>query len=71
MRVISWFSCGAASALATHLSHKKYNSTHEFEAVYCRVREEHEDNLRFLKDYEKYSWFLIKILLQNINKAPI
>ena len=25
----------------------------------------------FLKDYEKYSWFLIKILLQNINKAPI
>ena len=25
----------------------------------------------FLKDYEKYSWFLIKILLRNIYKAPI
>ena len=25
----------------------------------------------FLKDYEQYSWFLIKIILQNINKAPI
>lgn len=25
----------------------------------------------FLKDFEKYSWFLIKIILQNINKAPI
>lgn len=62
MRVISWFSCGAASALATHLSHKKYNSTHEFEAVYCRVREEHEDNLRFLKDYEKTLKCPVKII---------
>ena len=25
----------------------------------------------FIEDYEKYSWYLIKIILQNINKAPI
>ena len=25
----------------------------------------------FIEDFEKYSWYLIKIILQNINKAPI
>ena len=48
MRVISWFSCGAASAVATILAAIKYG---EIEAVYCRVVEEHEDNLRFLNDF--------------------
>tara|TARA_R110002074_G_scaffold3987_6_gene20302 strand:+ start:979 stop:1731 length:753 start_codon:yes stop_codon:yes gene_type:complete len=51
-RVVSWFSCGAASAFATYLARDKYQSNY-FEAVYCRVREEHEDNLRFLYDYSK------------------
>ena len=51
-RVISWFSCGAASAFATYLSYKKYQNISKFEAIYCRVKEEHTDNLRFLKEYE-------------------
>ena len=46
-RVVSWFSCGAASAVATILTAIKYG---EIEAIYCRVVEEHEDNLRFLDD---------------------
>lgn len=50
MRVISWFSCGAASAVATVLAAIRYGEVHP---VYCRVREEHEDNLRFLADFEK------------------
>jgi hypothetical protein len=61
MRVISWFSCGAASAYATYLASKKYQD-HNFEAVYCRVAEEHEDNLRFLRDFSKATNIPIKII---------
>jgi hypothetical protein len=48
-RVISWFSCGAASAVATILAKEKYGD--RLEAVYCRVVEEHPDSLRFLADF--------------------
>jgi 3'-phosphoadenosine 5'-phosphosulfate sulfotransferase (PAPS reductase)/FAD synthetase len=52
-RVISWFSCGAASAVATKLAINE--SKHPVEVVYCHVKEEHPDNMRFMKDCEK--WF--------------
>ena len=58
-RVISWFSCGAASAYATYLCMEEYP---ELEAVYCRVKEESEDNLRFLKDFEKATGKPVKII---------
>ena len=61
MRVISWFSCGAASAYATYLASKKYQDC-EFEAVYCRVAEEHEDNLRFLRDFSQETGIPVKII---------
>jgi len=61
MRVVSWFSCGAASAYATYLASNKYPDA-EFEAVYCRVAEEHEDNLRFLEDFSKSTGIPIKII---------
>ena len=60
-RIISWFSCGAASALATHLARDKYKDD-EFEAVYCRVREESKDNIRFLNDYQDVFNLPIKII---------
>ena len=60
-RVISWFSCGASSAFATYLAREKY-LTHTFEAVYCRVIEEHSDNLRFLSDFEIRCDLPIKII---------
>ena len=47
-RILSWFSCGAASALATKLSHGAI-------PVYCETGAEHPDNARFLVDCEK--WF--------------
>jgi hypothetical protein len=47
-RVVSWFSCGAASAVATKL-------TPEAVPVYCETHSEHEDNARFLTDCER--WF--------------
>lgn len=52
-RVISWFSCGAASAVATKIAISE--SKTPIEVVYCHVKEEHPDNMRFLKDCE--AWF--------------
>ena len=54
-RVVSWFSCGAASAVATKLA----LTESPVEIVYCEVKEEHPDNKRFLKDCEE--WFEQKI----------
>lgn len=53
-RVLSWFSCGAASAYATKLAIEKYGS--DCEVLYCdTLAYEHTDNLRFISDCEK--WF--------------
>jgi 5-methylcytosine-specific restriction endonuclease McrA len=38
-RVIAWFSCGAASAVATKLAIAE--SKHPVEVLYCHVKEEH------------------------------
>jgi hypothetical protein len=51
-RVISWFSCGAASAVATILAIKEHK---DVVPVYCETGGEHEDNVRFMADCEK--WF--------------
>jgi hypothetical protein len=48
MRRVSWFSCGAASAVATMLSKPDI-------VAYCDTGSEHEDNERFLIDCER--WF--------------
>jgi hypothetical protein len=62
-RVISWFSCGANSAIATKLAIKKYGID-RVEIVYCDTGGEHPDNTRFLNDCEK--WFGKKItILKN------
>lgn len=61
-RVISWFSCGAASAIATVLTAIELG---EVRAVYCRVREEHEDNLRFLADFERVFGIPVEIITNS------
>lgn len=48
MRTLSWFSCGAASAVACRLTPGAI-------PVYCETGAEHPDNERFLRDCEK--WF--------------
>jgi len=55
MRLLCWFSCGAASAVATKLAIAQYSLTHNVEVVRCVVKEEHPDNDRFAADCEK--WF--------------
>jgi len=51
-RTISWFSCGAASAVATMMAIKNDSTV---VPVYCETGGEHEDNVRFMEDCER--WF--------------
>lgn len=51
-RRVSWFSCGAASAIATKICEPDV-------IAYCDTGSEHEDNERFLKDCE--AWFGKKV----------
>jgi hypothetical protein len=59
MRTLAWFSCGAASAVATKL-------TPEAEPVYCETGAEHPDNERFLADCER--WFGRKVTRLSSSK---
>ena len=55
--IVSWFSCGAASALATAIALDEFPET---VVARCIVDNEHEDNERFHDDCEK--WFGKEIL---------
>lgn len=57
-RNICWFSCGAASAVMTKIVLKQNPNAIP---VYCDTGSEHEDNVRFLSDCEK--WFEKKIIV--------
>lgn len=63
-----WFSCGAASAVAAKKILEKYDNFCDVRIVYNPVIEEHEDNLRFLKDCE--NWFNRKVELAINKKFP-
>lgn len=53
MRRVVWFSCGAASAVASKLAVEAYGS--DVEVVYCdTMSTEHPDNARFFADVEKW-----------------
>lgn len=52
-RVIVWFSCGEASAVAARLAVEKYPLTSEI--VYCdTMKTEHPDNARFFRDVSRW-----------------
>ncbi len=55
--VVSWFSCGDASAVATKLALAKYGAV---TVARCVVPEEHPDNDRFAADCAR--WFGVPIL---------
>ena len=60
MRVLVWFSCGAASAVAAKMAVAKYP---ECEVLYCdTLAYEHPDNMRFLNDISKWIGKEIKLL---------
>lgn len=58
-RIVCWFSCGAASAVATKLAIKANHGLSPLVVARCIVREEHPDNERFAADCEK--WFGVPI----------
>jgi 3'-phosphoadenosine 5'-phosphosulfate sulfotransferase (PAPS reductase)/FAD synthetase len=60
-RVLAWFSCGDPSAVAAKLAVEKYGDA--VEVVYTdTLAYEHVDNLRFMRDVEKWIGRDIKIL---------
>lgn len=58
-RIIAWFSCGAASAVATKLAILDNANRLPLVVARCIVKEEHPDNDRFAKHCE--NWFGIPI----------
>jgi hypothetical protein len=67
-RIVSWFSCGDASAVMSKLVLKRYVKTHEIAIARCVVPEEHPDNDRFAADCEE--WFGQAVLnLRSIEYA--
>ena len=62
-KVIARFSCGAASAVATKLAIKKYG---DVVIYYNDTGSEHPDNVRFMKDCEK--WFGQKVNVLTSDK---
>jgi hypothetical protein len=62
-RIVCWFSCGAASAVATKLtiaSNKARAEPTPLVVVRCRLDEEHPDNDRFASECE--DWFGVPII---------
>lgn len=60
-RVLAWFSCGDASAVAAKLAVEKHGD--RAEVLYCDTfAYEHPDNLRFLLDVERWLGQPIKVL---------
>lgn len=61
IRVLAWFSCGAASAYAAKKAIEKYGDA--VEVVYCdTLKHEHPDNLRFLRECGRWIGREVKIL---------
>ncbi|HEY8389223.1 MAG TPA: hypothetical protein VIK74_11495 [Parasegetibacter sp.] len=57
--IVVWFSCGAASAVATMKTIEKYGNRCKIRVVNSPIKEEDEDNKRFLTDVE--NWLGIKV----------
>lgn len=58
-----WFSCGAASAIAAKRTIEKYGDICDIRIINNPVKEEDEDNQRFLKDVEKWLGHKIEFAL--------
>ncbi|MFA6051536.1 MAG: hypothetical protein WC762_02995 [Methylobacter sp.] len=65
-RIVCWFSCGAASAVATKLAISDNNGKLPIVIAYTEIAEEHQDNKRFLSDCEK--WFGQEIIVLRNEK---
>jgi hypothetical protein len=67
-RLVCWFSCGAASAVATKIAINDTALCSQFDEVviaYCKVQEEHKDNERFLLECQDWFGMEIKVLMHE------
>jgi hypothetical protein len=61
-RIIVWFSCGAASAVAAKIAIDHFRGE-DVEIIYCdTLKYEHPDNNRFLSDVERWIGREVKVL---------
>jgi len=67
-RVVSWFSCGAASACATKLAIDRWGD--RVVIAYTDPKGEHPDNARFLADCERWFGRAIIRLVNNRYRDP-
>lgn len=67
-RIVCWFSCGAASAVATKLAIEENARGENLPLVVarCYIEEEHPDNNRFAAECE--AWFGVPVLLLKNEK---
>ena len=63
--IVVWFSCGAASAVAAKRVIEKYGHRCTIRIVNNPIKEEDEDNIRFLKDCEKWLGYPIEFALNS------
>lgn len=66
--IVVWFSCGAASAVASFKTLELYGDICNVRIVNNPVKEEHPDNQRFLSDIEK--WLGVEIERSINEKYP-
>lgn len=65
-RIVCWFSCGAASAVATKIAIAENDGKFPLVIAYTEVIEEHPDNKRFLHECEE--WFGQEIMVLGNDK---
>jgi len=67
--IVSWFSCGASSAVATMLAIRKHGN---IKICYTHIDDQHPDTLRFLKDCQDWFGIVIDIdygIVRSVNDA--
>ncbi len=67
-RIVSWFSCGTASAVTAKMVLTEYGQTHDITIARCIVPEEEADNDRFSADVE--AWLGCPILMLASTEYP-
>lgn len=70
-RIVCWFSCGAASAVATKLAITENAGKLPLVIAYTEIAEEHPDNRRFLAECEKWFDHPITIIRNETYDASI
>jgi hypothetical protein len=67
--IISWFSCGVTSAIATKLAIEKYGKDN-VKIIYFKIDQVHDDNTRFISECEQ--WFGKEVTsIQGEFKTPL